>query len=260
MAVFLVPPFDLKPPVEAGGPWKLAVDVGVEEPNGFACDISADEVRVSFMDDRARQPVSCVLPPEVPRMDPNGVHCKFSSRKRQLIITWEEETSSATLRQENPVATVSLATRSGQENGQGMSLEEVDAQIDTLRRECNSAAQKFEKLADCNPQQRTADPLDKNDRKLVQTLAAQIVRLNRELPDAGSEYLTEVIDTALGASGKASDEAERAQLLLEIGHTLGPERGELQVHCYEKAAINLSAKCDEEPNRRVVIGLAEALL
>jgi len=97
-------------------------------------------------------------------------------------------------------------------------------------------------------------------RKLVQTLAAQIVRLNRELPDAGSEYLTEVIDTALGASGKASDEAARAQLLLEIGHTLGPERGELQVHCYEKAAINLSAKCDEEPNRRLVVALGEALL
>jgi hypothetical protein len=141
-----------------------------------------------------------------------------------------------------------------------MSLQEVDAKINNLSRECSSALKEFDRLADCDPQQPTADPLDKNDRKLVQTLAAQIVRLNRELPDAGSEYLTDVIDTALGASGKASDEAARAQLLLEIGHTLGPTRGELQVHCYEKAAINLSAKCDEEPNRRLVIALGEALL
>jgi len=268
MAIFVVPPFDLSPPGKIGGPWKLAVDVDVEDPDGFACDISADEVRVSFADDR--QTVCCTLPPEAPRMEPNVARCKFSSRKRQLVIVWgeceevvfEREVPTANLKVQMPREPLKTDSNAGRSKGlcQDMSLEEVDAKIDTLRKECSSAAHQFEKLADCNRQQRTSDPLDKNDRKLVQTLAAQIVRLNRDLPDAGCEYLTEVIDTALGASGKASNEAARAQLLLEIGHTLGPERGELQVHCYEKAAINLSAKCDEEPNRRLVVALGESLL
>lgn len=274
MAIFVVPPFDLSPPAKAGGPWKLVVDVGVEDADRFACDISTNEVRVSFADDEARQPVCCALPPEVPRMDPTIARCKFSSRKRQLVITWGEiegsdaqsdlakppklEHTADISRQNKETAKVPVPANTADISG--MSLEEVDAKIDDLSRECSSTQRKVDSLADCNPQQRTSDHLDKQDRKLVQTLAAQIVRLNRELPDAGSEYLTEVVDTALGASGKASDEAARALLLLEIGHTLGSERGELQVHCYEKAAINLSAKCDEEPSRRLVVALGEALL